>query len=122
MLTDRYLQHEETLITEEDRKAYPSGARATGEEAMSSFKHLLEHAIDIQVSTVTLIAVNIEILTADRYSLIIGSYTLRILKWVDCIRRWETTIRREPNSNWSCQVSLGSVRLQAMLALTFHTR
>ncbi|KAJ9096328.1 hypothetical protein QFC21_005148 [Naganishia friedmannii] len=41
--------HEETLVTEEDQKAYPNGAKAAGEEAMSSFKHLLEHAIDIQL-------------------------------------------------------------------------
>ncbi|KAJ9119540.1 hypothetical protein QFC22_003249 [Naganishia vaughanmartiniae] len=41
--------HEETLITEEDEKAYPNGAQAAGEEALSSFKHLLEHAIDIHL-------------------------------------------------------------------------
>ncbi|KAJ9104235.1 hypothetical protein QFC19_004052 [Naganishia cerealis] len=41
--------HEEALITEEDYKAYPDGAKAAGEEAMGSFKHLLEHAIDIQL-------------------------------------------------------------------------
>ncbi|KAJ9112825.1 hypothetical protein QFC20_002153 [Naganishia adeliensis] len=43
------IEHEEALITEEDRKSYPSTAVAAGEEAMSSFRHVLEHAIDIQL-------------------------------------------------------------------------
>lgn len=42
-------QHEEALITDEDRGSYPGTAAAAGEEAMASFKHVLEHAIDIQV-------------------------------------------------------------------------
>jgi hypothetical protein len=37
------------LITEQDLKSYPSTAQAAGLEAMASFQHVLEHAIDIQV-------------------------------------------------------------------------
>lgn len=72
---------------------------------MSSFKHLLEHAIDIQASD--LIRVIIALLTSSRrkYSLITGSYTSLISKWVDYIRRWETTIRRDMSLNWLCLVS-----------------
>lgn len=42
-------QHEEALITEKDLNSYPTTAEAAGLDAMSSFQHVLEHAIDIQV-------------------------------------------------------------------------
>lgn len=82
------------MITEEDRKSYPSTADAAGEEAMSSFKHVLEHAIDIQVSGETCV---VGVIKAERLvdSWTTGSSTLHTLKWVVCIHKWGTMILQE---------------------------
>lgn len=34
---------------DEDRKSYPTTAEAAGQDAMSSFRSVLDHSIDIQV-------------------------------------------------------------------------
>ncbi|GHJ86750.1 hypothetical protein NliqN6_3152 [Naganishia liquefaciens] len=41
--------HEEALITDQDRKSYPTTPEAAGKDAMSSFESVLQHSIDIQL-------------------------------------------------------------------------